>query len=295
MIAERTFPIQEYDTPESIAVKTSLLGVECLVDAIRSEEAQGSIDGDARRSSMTAREDGQGISGYRATDVIRRNRNRFRPPYGRPMNKLLARFLLYPIAWLSNLRRWANRDFPIVILFGHLITDRPHFMGVSTDQFLKQVKFLKKHYSIASLPDAIKMLEEGKAPAPTVVLTFDDGYEDNHLGLRAVIDWEEIPVALFVCTQTGGRTSTLRPRPEARGIGLLPFDLVSTEGFRAPGQHDRQPYSDALRLRIERRGLAQRRDRRFSGGSPESSGLQGTLFLVSFARLSPRICRTLLS
>ena len=45
------------------------------------------------------------------------------------------------------------------------------------------------------------MLREGKVSAPTVVLTFDDGYEDNHLGLRAVIDSEEIPVTLFVCTK----------------------------------------------------------------------------------------------
>jgi peptidoglycan/xylan/chitin deacetylase (PgdA/CDA1 family) len=200
-IAERRFPIEEYDTLESVGIKTSLLSVECLVDAIRSEQGQRCIDGEARGASATAREDGQTPSCYRATDVILRNRNRFRPAYGRPLIKLLARFPLYPIVWLSNLRRWANRDFPIVILFGHVIADRPHFMGVSTDQFLKQVRFLKKHYRISSLPQAIKMFEKGKIPAPTVVLTFDDGYEDNHLGLRAVIDWEEIPVALFVCTK----------------------------------------------------------------------------------------------
>ena len=87
------------------------------------------------------------------------------------------------------------------MLFGHVIADRPEFMGMLTDQFLRQVKFLKKHYKIASLPEAIEMLREGRVPAPTVVLTFDDGYEDNHLGLRAVIDSEELPVTLFVCTK----------------------------------------------------------------------------------------------
>jgi peptidoglycan/xylan/chitin deacetylase (PgdA/CDA1 family) len=74
-------------------------------------------------------------------------------------------------------------------------------MGVSTDQFFKEVKYLKKHYKIASLPEAIQMLREGKVPAPTVVLTFDDGYEDNYLGMRAVIESEEVPVTLFVCTR----------------------------------------------------------------------------------------------
>ena len=201
VIAERTFPIQEYDTPESVGVKTSLLGVECLVDAIRSEERQGRVDGEVRRSPAAARVEVRTRNGSQSDEDIRRNCNRFQPACGRPLIKLLARLLLYPVAWLSNLRRSASQSFPIVILFSHVIADRPHFMGVSTDHFLKQVRFLKKHYRISSLPQAIEMLEQGKVPSPTVVLTFDDGYEDNHLGLRAVIDWEEIPVALFVCTK----------------------------------------------------------------------------------------------
>ena len=202
VLGERIFPIQEYDTPESIAVKANLLGIECLVDVIRSEspggpgeQPQGSTRGGARRKSWTHRV-------AQADGAIRRNPRPIstRSTAGRSSNSWRG-FSSTPGYGSRTAAGRPTQNFPVVILFGHVIADRPKFMGISTDQFLRQVKFLKKHYKIASLPEAMEMLREGRVPAPTVVLTFDDGYEDNHLGLRAVIDSEEIPVALFVCTE----------------------------------------------------------------------------------------------
>ncbi len=200
VLGERTFPIQEYDTPESIAVKANLLEIECVVDVIRSE-IRGCPGEQPQGSPGVVRKENLDHRVLQADRPIRRKQRLFRPRYGRPLVKLLARFLFYPRTWLNNRCRAANQNFPIVILFGHVIADRPKFMGISTDQFLRQVRYLKKHYKIATLPEAMEMIREGRVPAPTVVLTFDDGYEDNHLGLRAVIDAEEVPVALFVCTK----------------------------------------------------------------------------------------------
>ena len=200
LLDERSFPVQQYDTSQSIAVKSDLLGIECLVHVIRSERSGdrgGHAEGTAESRCDSLR--CHGVAG--ADGFVVRNRRPFRPRSGRPLAKLMARFLLYPKVWMDNRRRAVTRRFPIVILFGHVVADRPKFMGVSTDQFLRQVRFLKKHYRIASLPDAIQMLEEGRVPSPTVVLTFDDGYGDNYLGLRAVIDSEDIPVTLFVSTR----------------------------------------------------------------------------------------------
>jgi hypothetical protein len=200
LLGERTFPVEQYDTPESIAVKASLLGIECLADVIRSESL-GCAEARPQGPSGTVREEDRHHPDVQAGGASRPNRRGFRPTYGRPLIKLLARLLFYPRAFLMNRHRAADQSFPIVILFGHVVADRPKFMGISTDQFLRQVQFLKKHYRIASLPEAIDMIRERRVPAPTVVLTFDDGYEDNHLGLRAVIDSEDIPVTLFVCTK----------------------------------------------------------------------------------------------
>src|SRR5262249_4454967 len=72
-------------------------------------------------------------------------------------------------------RRWRGR-YPVVILTHHLVSDRPHRMGIPTEDFWRQVRFLQRHYRIVSLSEADRMLRSGRVSAPTVVLTFDDGY-----------------------------------------------------------------------------------------------------------------------
>jgi peptidoglycan/xylan/chitin deacetylase (PgdA/CDA1 family) len=74
-------------------------------------------------------------------------------------------------------------------------------MGVSTETFWRQVRFLQKHYRIVSLSESVELLHSGAAEVPCVALTFDDGYGDNFVSLRAVAEETGIPVALFVATQ----------------------------------------------------------------------------------------------
>src|SRR5207253_7102999 len=127
-------------------------------------------------------------------------REKYKPRKGRPLYKLLLRTLLYPVVYLRNRRFAREKNFPVVILYHHVISDRPHFMGCPTDYFLRHVRYLKKHYRLVPLSEALEMLRKGEVAQPTVVLTFDDGYEDNFLCLRAVVEAEHVPVTLFVCT-----------------------------------------------------------------------------------------------
>lgn len=71
---------------------------------------------------------------------------------------------------------------------------------MSTEVFLQQILFLQKHYRIASLSEAVGLLRSGQIRIPTVVLTFDDGYGDNFLNLRAVANEMGIPSTLFITT-----------------------------------------------------------------------------------------------
>jgi peptidoglycan/xylan/chitin deacetylase (PgdA/CDA1 family) len=128
-----------------------------------------------------------------------------RPRYSghrtRPVLKLLVRSILFlPVVLIRNwIYRW-TRTFPVVILYHHVITDRSHHLGTPTAEFARQIAFLKKFYYVASLEQAMQMLQKGEVPQPTVVLTFDDGYEDNYVNLRAVAKHYNIPVFLFVST-----------------------------------------------------------------------------------------------
>ncbi len=99
-----------------------------------------------------------------------------------------------------NWRRRMSGRYPVLILAHHLVSDRPHRMGVPTEIFWRQVLFLRKHYRIASLSEAVELLRSGQVRVPTVVLTFDDGYGDNFLNLRAVAHEAGISPTLFITT-----------------------------------------------------------------------------------------------
>src|SRR5262249_24346875 len=122
-------------------------------------------------------------------------RHAFQPDGSRPFVKILAKTALaVPRVMVRNWKRRADRTFPVSILFHHLVTDRHHRLGISTEHFLRHVRFLQKHYDVVSLEEAIQMLESNAIHRPTVVLTFDDGYQDNFVNLRAVVEQTASPV-----------------------------------------------------------------------------------------------------
>jgi peptidoglycan/xylan/chitin deacetylase (PgdA/CDA1 family) len=71
---------------------------------------------------------------------------------------------------------------------------------MTTEFFYREVEFLQKYYRVVSLSEAAAILKSGSVTAPTIVLTFDDGYEDNYLNLRAITEACGVPVSLFVST-----------------------------------------------------------------------------------------------
>jgi peptidoglycan/xylan/chitin deacetylase (PgdA/CDA1 family) len=116
-------------------------------------------------------------------------------------------------------------------------------MGIPTDLFLQQVLFLKDHYRIVSLKDAVAMLDAGRVEAPTVVLTFDDGYRDNYLTLRAVAEATGVPITLFVCPEKIETQREFEHDLKEGRSGFLPLTweqlkVLDREGFEI-GSHTR--------------------------------------------------------
>jgi peptidoglycan/xylan/chitin deacetylase (PgdA/CDA1 family) len=199
-LSQRAWAVEPFDTPVSIELKARLLGIDCLIEVIRTEGAGTGLL--VQSITTNHRASGNGLNGSSPSRHLAvAARQRFKPNFGRPWYKLAVRLLAYPALRIRNRRFARLKRFPIVILFHHVITDRPKSLGISTEQFLNHVRFLKKHYRIASLPEAIEMLHKEEVPQPTVVLTFDDGYQDNFLCLRAVAEAENVPITLFVCTK----------------------------------------------------------------------------------------------
>jgi peptidoglycan/xylan/chitin deacetylase (PgdA/CDA1 family) len=72
---------------------------------------------------------------------------------------------------------------------------------VKESQFLKQVKYLKNHFCLISLDEALQWMELPTAcDRPLAVLTFDDGYAGNRRVVLPIIDSMAIPITVFVST-----------------------------------------------------------------------------------------------
>lgn len=222
VLGERTFAIDPFDTLESVGLKADVLSLDLITDVLRAESQGCSQD-------VPQPNEGTVYKGYQPHQLFaierkaRRERERYKVVRGHPVYKLAVRALAYPALFIKNRRHRREGNFPVVILYHHVITDKPKAMGLSTSHFARHVRFLKRHYRIVSLPDALKMLRAGRVEVPTVVLTFDDGYADNFLCLRAVAEAENVPVTHFVCTQRVAEGAEFDHDTEAGERGFTAF------------------------------------------------------------------------
>lgn len=178
----------------------------------------------------------------------------------RSIARLCAQSLLL-CPWVTC-RNWYRRlrgRYPVLILTHHLVSDRPHRMGISTEEFWRQVRFLQRHYRIVSLSEACELLSSGRVSAPTAVLTFDDGYRDNFVTLRAVAEETRTPIAMYVATQPVEDDQEFHHdlKSATRGFLALTWDQIrywNTQGAEF-GSHTRTHFdcgaTDAIRLHEE--------------------------------------------
>jgi peptidoglycan/xylan/chitin deacetylase (PgdA/CDA1 family)/folate-dependent phosphoribosylglycinamide formyltransferase PurN len=244
VINSATIPIDPYDNLNSLALKADVVGNDLIVRSV-ADFARGAV-----REKPQLAEGGQVFRNPKVQQLraykkeIAARRQTYKAARGRPLLKLLGRVILFaPLVLTRNWWRRVHSSFPVIFLYHHLISDRPHPLGISTDAFLKQVQFLQKHYKIASLREAIEMLKSGRVTVPTVVLTFDDGYRDNYVNLRSVTDKMGIPVTLFVCSGhvASGAEFQHDIKENVRGFSPLSWeqvDSLSRNGFEL-GAHTR--------------------------------------------------------
>jgi peptidoglycan/xylan/chitin deacetylase (PgdA/CDA1 family) len=110
----------------------------------------------------------------------------------------LCAVALSPFLIARNLLRRRQGRHPVIVLFHHLAADRPHHLAMPTDTFFHSVRFLQQHYRVLGLTEAMQALATGRVEAPSVVLTLDDGYRENFLTVRAVMEATGVPLTLFV-------------------------------------------------------------------------------------------------
>jgi folate-dependent phosphoribosylglycinamide formyltransferase PurN/peptidoglycan/xylan/chitin deacetylase (PgdA/CDA1 family) len=201
VVRSALIPIEPLDDLESLALKADVAGADLIVAAIR-DFANGTVtetpqSGPSKLFRSPAAED---LLQMKKKLAARRQGDS--NPFRRPAWKLLIKSLLYvvPVA----LRNWRHRrqgDYPVMILYHHLVSDRPHPFGASTVYFLRQVNYLLRHYRVVSLSEAVELVRKGGVKVPTVAITFDDGYADNFVNLRAITEETGLPIGYFISTE----------------------------------------------------------------------------------------------
>lgn len=70
-----------------------------------------------------------------------------------------------------------------------------------TEEILLRIGYLRQHFDVISLSDALDLLSAGKKiRGRFAVLTVDDGYRDFFTNLKPILEAEQVPATLFVCS-----------------------------------------------------------------------------------------------
>lgn len=98
----------------------------------------------------------------------------------------------------------------VTILLYHRVTTvetDPQLLCVSPQRFDEQLAYLSEHFTPLSLREMVKRMQSGRLPKRGVVLTFDDGYADNLLLAKPILEKHGFPATVYVTSGCIGSPS----------------------------------------------------------------------------------------
>lgn len=109
---------------------------------------------------------------------------------------------------LQRARAWVRQDLRILAYHRVLTLQDPNafdfdldLISTSADGFREQMQLLQRHFSPVALGDVIAALDAGaRLPTNAVVVTFDDGYDDNYRVAFPILRELGVPATFFVST-----------------------------------------------------------------------------------------------
>ncbi len=115
------------------------------------------------------------------------------------MKKIIKVFGARILNRLGIIARCTPRQ-SVVILMYHRVNKTPDCLGLTVppELFSLQLRYLKGHFHIVSLKDAVGMIREGLMDTRCCAVTFDDGYLDNFEIAAPILAEHGVPATIFV-------------------------------------------------------------------------------------------------
>nr|WP_156753111.1 MULTISPECIES: polysaccharide deacetylase family protein [unclassified Mycobacterium] len=117
-------------------------------------------------------------------------------------------------AGVPALTRRRHRDALAIVMF-HGVEDAPlsppcwHVGGVA--MYRRQLEYLRKHFNVLALEEALAALADGTLPPLAVAITFDDGTGNLATHALPVLRELNLPASVFLATGPIGTGETLWP------------------------------------------------------------------------------------
>jgi peptidoglycan/xylan/chitin deacetylase (PgdA/CDA1 family) len=107
-----------------------------------------------------------------------------------------------------------NNMFPAILMYHGITNDRSlskqFWTQVHEDNFIEQMEYLKRHYNPISLTELVAGAEEKRVfKSRITVVTFDDGYENNYLVAKPILERLGIPATFFCVSEFVGGDNPL--------------------------------------------------------------------------------------
>ena len=123
-------------------------------------------------------------------------------------------FILILILTVGGFCLWASDKYVVPIIMYHSVNSSGTFKTaniVSPATFEKQMTYLRKQgYHVLSLDELVTKIKQGDdLSRKSVVITFDDGYEDNYLYAFTILKAYQFPATIFVCSEVVGKDGYL--------------------------------------------------------------------------------------
>ena len=99
------------------------------------------------------------------------------------------------------------------VLTYHSVIEQPlpfnDWSFLDSTMFRRQLAYLRKHFNILPLPEAVELLRNDKLQRPTAVVTFDDGFLNNFTVAFPILQEYAIPSTIFLATDLIGSEKTV--------------------------------------------------------------------------------------